>query len=74
MYGVVGIDPGGHIVELALVLFHPRLRAAETRLFGTGEDDAHFGVLELDARVLHGFQDGDAHIAAGEVVVGAVDG
>ena len=72
--GIVGIDPCGHVVELALVLFHPRLRAAETRLFGTGEDDAHFGVLELDARVLHGFEDGDAHIAAGEVVVGAVDG
>ena len=29
-------------------------------------------MLELDARILHGFEDGDAHIAAGEVVVGAV--
>ena len=54
------------------MLFHPRFRAAESRFFGAGEDDAHFGVFKLDARILHGFEDGDAHIAAGEVVVRAV--
>ena len=56
------------------MLFDPRLCAAQTRFLGAGEDDADLGVFELDARVLHCLEDCDAHVAAGEVVVCAVDG
>ena len=50
----------------------PRLRAAQTRLFRTRDQDADLGVFELDARIFERFEHRDAHIAAGQVVVRAV--
>ena len=40
---------------------------------GAGEDNADFGVLKLDALFLESLEDGYAHIAAGKVVVRAVN-
>ena len=73
MDGVVGIDESRDIVELALVGFAPGLRAAESCLLRAGEDDADFGVLELNALIFQALENGHAHLTAGEVVVGAVD-
>ena len=72
MDGVVGIDESRDIIKLALVGFTPGLRAAETCLLGAGENDTDFSVLKLNALVFQALQDGHAHFAAGEVVVGAV--
>ena len=53
--------------------FCPGFGTAKTGFFGTADDDADFGVLEFDAFIVEGLQDGDAHLTAGEVVVGTVD-
>ena len=48
VHGIIGIDDGRNILELALVSFCPGLGAAKAGFFGTADDDADFGVLEFD--------------------------
>ena len=73
MNRIIREDEGRDIVELALMSRAPRLCAAQTRFLGAGEDNADFGVLKLDALFLESLEDGYAHIAAGKVVVRAVN-
>ena len=47
--------------------------AAKTGLFGTADDHADLGIFKLDAFILQRFHQSDAHIAAGKVVVCAVN-
>lgn len=71
--GIEGIDPSGNVVEFAFVCFAPCFRTAETCFFGTGEDDADFGVFEDDAFVVECLKDCNRDKASGKVVVCAVD-
>ena len=72
MNGVVRENEGGHIVKLALVLLAPCLSAPQTGLLGAGQDHAHFRVLQGNTGVLQRLHHGNAHIAAGQIIVGAV--
>ena len=51
----------------------PCLGASETCFFGAGEDNAYLCILKLNAFILKRLEDSYAHVAAGEVVVCAVD-
>ena len=70
---IIGEDEGRDIVELTLMSLAPCLCAAQTRFLGACEDNADFGILKLDALILESLEDSNTHVAAGEVVVRAVN-
>ena len=66
-------DTGRDIPIVVCMRFAPCLCAAKPGFLGTGENHADFGVFQTYAEPLHFTQNGDSHVAAGQVVVGSVD-
>ena len=55
------------------MLFTPGLCAAQTCLLAAGKNNAQLGVFKLNSLVLEELENADAHVAAGKVVVCAVN-
>ncbi len=70
---IVRENEGGNIVELVLVSLAPCLCTSESGLLRTCENNAKLGIFKLNALVLESLEKSNAHVAAAEVVVSAVN-
>ena len=73
MNSIIRINEGGDIVKLALVSLAPSLRAPESRFLGACKNNSDLGVFKLNALIFQLFEKRDAHVAAGKIVVRAID-